>query len=375
MDCIRKVMFSDIYCNIILNFINFINLLIVYSFSFIHWLIQKLNHQSLFHKKTLILLIVKIICTLFLFNNALDVTKNYLNYPYIYKLVVSDNRDGFDLPRLNLCTEKNVKFDISKIINYFDILQEIDNHWEQVSEVYEEIKDHYQDYFDNFRMDNYEKYLNHMEPFVSGLNFNKINIDILESVRNYNFSRIFKKYLEFIGSELNLQESNNLVITEKQLFKCSANIHLRNEKFNSSSFYFKNCFDRTRIKQSIGESNFGICYTFFAKNYSIYLKHNDSINITIDDEVMGKFLKTGYQNATVEYKLKTYQIELDRPISRFSDQYFGWFLFTSDRHSSGNYLSALEIKYIPFDGQLKFTMSTVHLLSIPYMDECKNTCK
>ena len=372
MDCIRKVMFSDIYCNIILNFINFINLLIGYSFSFIHWLIQKLNHQSLFHKKTLILLLAKITCSLFLFNSAIDVTKNYLKYPYIYKLVVSDNSGGFDLPKINICTEKNVKFDIRKVINYFNCSKEIDLHEERLKDIHEEALEDYQEQFQNYRYSLNEDNIND-QVMRSWLYYDRLNRQNLISVNNYNLSKVFKNYLKFIDSESNWQELNNLAITGKELFECSANIHFRNEKFNSNSFYFNNCFATFNITETIGDNNFGICYTFFAKNYSIYLKNTDSINITINRELIKRFLKTGYQNTTVEYEFHFQQI--DEPVSRFSNSYFGLFLFTLDGHSSPDNLDAFQLTNIPFNAQLKFEKTTVQLLSTPYMQKCKDTCK
>ena len=70
------------------------------------------------------LLLVKSLLFVLLFCSAVSMTFDYLSYPYIYKLIVSDNNRGFDLPAISFCTERNVFFDKNKINEYFNSSEE-----------------------------------------------------------------------------------------------------------------------------------------------------------------------------------------------------------------------------------------------------------
>ena len=61
----------------------------------------------------------------FLFYNAIDMTFDYLRFEFSYKLIVDDNKDGFDLPEISVCTENNVVFAKTKVIQYFGV----ENEW------------------------------------------------------------------------------------------------------------------------------------------------------------------------------------------------------------------------------------------------------
>ena len=88
--------------------------------------IKKLKEFKQFFKrntKKTIFISIKLLCFVILALSGLSLTLDYLSYPYIYKLIVSDNKNGFDLPAISVCTERNVFFDKHKVIQYFDLQQ------------------------------------------------------------------------------------------------------------------------------------------------------------------------------------------------------------------------------------------------------------
>ena len=62
-----------------------------------------------------------------MFYNAIDMTLDYLRYNYSYKLIVDDNKEGYDWKQINFCTETNVLFGKSEVIVYFDL----ENQWKE----------------------------------------------------------------------------------------------------------------------------------------------------------------------------------------------------------------------------------------------------
>ena len=78
------------------------------------------NIKNIFLRQNLkkqIVLILNAICLLFLFYNAIDMTFDYLRFEFSYKLIVDDNKEGFDLPEISVCTENNVLFAKIKSFN------------------------------------------------------------------------------------------------------------------------------------------------------------------------------------------------------------------------------------------------------------------
>ena len=96
----------------------------------------------------------------------------------------------------------------------------------------------------------------------------------------------------------------NLTISANELFKCSAKLHFRYESFDSNATIIENCFQSFDVLESIYGNDFGICYTFFAKNYSIFLKDDDYIQIDIKYETQKKFMIIdGFYNNLVQINL------------------------------------------------------------------------
>ena len=67
-----------------------------------------------FNLISVIKIFVKVICFVVLLRSAAVITKDYLSFPIVYNLIVTDNRDGTDLPAINVCTDRNVLFDENK---------------------------------------------------------------------------------------------------------------------------------------------------------------------------------------------------------------------------------------------------------------------
>ena len=80
------------------------------------------NYLFTLRFKNHLMTILNIICLLVLFYNAIDMTFDYLSFNYSYKLIVDDdNKEGFDLPQISVCTENTILFDKNKVIQYFDV--------------------------------------------------------------------------------------------------------------------------------------------------------------------------------------------------------------------------------------------------------------
>ena len=117
-----------------------------------------------------------------------------------------------------------------------------------------------------------------------------MDCDKFVNEKYYNLSLFLRPYEEKIFETLSFDEMKNLTISANELFNCSAKLHFRNESFVSNSTIIENCFDRFEVLQSIYGNEFGICYTFFAKNYSIFLKDDDCIEFNINYETQQQFL-------------------------------------------------------------------------------------
>src|SRR4051812_44007899 len=63
------------------------------------------------NRNSKILYLVKLLCFLLLFCNAIQLSAQYLSFQYNYELIVFDNKHGFEFPDISLCTETNVFFD------------------------------------------------------------------------------------------------------------------------------------------------------------------------------------------------------------------------------------------------------------------------
>ena len=63
---------------------------------------------------------ISIIFFVFLCINAIDMIIDYLKFEYNYKLNVETSEE-IDFPAISLCTEPNVFFDRTKLVDHFDL--------------------------------------------------------------------------------------------------------------------------------------------------------------------------------------------------------------------------------------------------------------
>ena len=194
-------------------------------------------------------------------------TFDFLKFSYNYDLNVIDVENGFDLPSITLCTESNVFFIKNKVIKYFNLKTEFDFYVKKVDEIYD-LK---------FIICNNDT-LN-VKSFWEEYIPRKISCRMINREKFYYNNKFFKKFEKMIFDELSFEQMQSLTITANELFKCSANIHFVNQSFHS----IDNCFDYFDIKQSIYANNdFGICFSIFSQNYSIFIKEKDNIKITVN---------------------------------------------------------------------------------------------
>ena len=186
-----------------INFVNIKN--IIFSLSFKNQLMKILN----------------LICLLFLFYNGIDMTFDYLSFNYSYKLIVDENKEGFDLPEISVCTENKILFTKIKVIQYFDI----ENEWQRNII---KVKKHY------VRHQNVESE-KIKDTCIEELKKRSWKIgnklDNWKWRMNFCLNKFFKNYKRFIFNEISFYEMNSLTINSNDLFKCSANIYLRNTNY------------------------------------------------------------------------------------------------------------------------------------------------
>ena len=114
---------------------------------------------------------------------------------------------------------------------------------------------------------------------------------------NIDRTKLFVDKIEYlININLHFDEMLSLTINSNELFDCSANTHFRNESFDSNAHKIDNCFDYFDTLKSIyANKDFGICFEFFHKNYSLYLKDNDYIDITVKYLGQNNLFVNGFQ--------------------------------------------------------------------------------
>src|ERR1700729_2000439 len=77
--------------------------------------------------KSYVKLMIKLLCFSVLFYSVIEVTKEYFSYPYVYRLIVKPS-EGLHLPPISVCTERDVLFDKTRIIDYFNISQDYESY-------------------------------------------------------------------------------------------------------------------------------------------------------------------------------------------------------------------------------------------------------
>jgi hypothetical protein len=209
-------------------------------------------------------------------------------------------------------------------------------------------------------------------------NNTKLNEQLLENCRNvgqedfncqlfsFNKKNFMKSFFYERGKEmafeLDFYKMKNLIIRANQLFNCSAKVHKTTT--DSNQIYLENCFDEFEVLESIyGNNDFGICYTFFDTNQRYFLKNDDYIQFEFKYEEYVDFLS----NPFFVYDHKLFKI------NNYPDN-FSILYFMVNQASKSYELSkhnSIKISRQGLEGELKFTRSSVTLLTTPYMERCE----
>ena len=239
-----------------------------------------------------------------------------------------------------VCTERNVLFDRVKVASYFQIT--------------EPIKVDYDSYEEE-----YWKYS------LIQIDYPYLRTRAIFDKRIYNLTQFFIEYQQIVFDELSFEEMNSFTVTAEELFECSAKIHFRNQ---SNQIPIENCFKKFHILKSVYANNdFGICYSFFKKNYSINLKEEDNIEILIKHQAQDRFIMSGvFKNSQL----------FDGWGSITNLNYFKYFKFYYVVENQGKYGSmtketAVSTNRIGLRSIIKLKKTSVELLSKPHMEYCE----
>ena len=296
--------------------------------------------------------IIQIISLLLLVDNCIDMTIDYLNFDYIYKMDVLDKDIEHDFPGINVCTESKTLFSRQKVMTYFDATQEYSlfkTSYAKIEMTINEIEENLE-ILENLR--HYEKRDFDYHGNESQLNNMKASI----SQRNYNLSQFFILYEKYIFAESNFDEINQLIVRANNCFQCSAHYYSENNTFAQ----INGCFD---VKETIVWNNdFGICYSLFNKKYKIVLNKKDFIEIKLNISKLEDFI------------IRAINITDNRFFNPYLDGHFilYYFLDNSDLNRYPN-KEIIEKSYkINFNTELTFSKTTFQYLSTPYMENCNN---
>ena len=331
---------------------------------------QKIKFIFIFsenYKKSLLLVFIKLLFLLILIYGGLEISIDYLSYPYIYKLEIKSS-NGLSLPAITICTESNVLFDKSRINKYFNLSNQYIKYEEiaiqKANEIYKQCMDSY------FIYDKIE---------IKNIICNEI-----KNSKNYFLNKFYSKYLrqmlEMFSFD-NLYE--NFTINANQLINCSAKYHLKHKSYkncdkshtNTDCYELSNnCSQSYRVLESIYGNEFGLCFAYFHTNDGIYLIDNDFIEFNINYETQLKFLINGFFELNFQ---KLNKIKINENLNQiksklYSDDYFILYVFIDKmtKQWKPSKERALKISNVGFDGHLKITKTFVDLLSTPYMQFC-----
>ena len=284
---------------------------------------------------------MKALCFVSLIYTSVLVTLDFFEYPYVFKLNVNNNINGFDLPPISFCTETNVFFDKNKIIEKYNESQEFQefraNDLKMAKEEYNKTY--------NECLNQYGSVKGCEEKLMPPNHYFTTNID-----KN-------NKFLD----ELSFEEKRNLMIRANHMINCSAKLHYR---YASNVIQTENCVQDFEVFESIyGNKDFGICFTFFDSNERFYLKDEDFIEF-----------KFSYENGP-EFHKNTYFDDKDRAIYgiKIDENTIIYFLFhQKSKHFVENKQNSIKLSRQGLEGELKFVKTSINLLSTPYMDQCNH---
>ena len=288
---------------------------------------------------------MKALCFVSLIYTSVLVTLDFFEYPYVFKLNVNNNINGFDLPPISFCTETNVLFDKNKIIEKYNESQE-----------FQEFRANDLKWAENDDKDRYQKCLDEFKAF--GEYGEELCTKKFE-VPNHYLKTNLDKNNKFVD-ELSFEEKINLMIRANHMINCSAKLHSRYE-FNYSKP--ENCVQDFQIIETIyGNQDFGICITFFDSNERFYLKDDDYIEFKLSYENGPDFNVNPYFES-----FRTGQIKLV-----FDENLvYHIIIHQKSKHFVANKQNSIKLSRQGLEGELKFVKTSINLLSTPYMDQCE----
>ena len=285
-----------------------------------------------------ILCLMKALCFVSLIYTSVLVTLDFFEYPYVFKLNVNNNINGFDLPPISFCTETNVLFDKNKIIEKYNESQEFQEFRAYDMERAEE------EHNDRVRKCARRDGLAWCWPhFMPPERYLKTNID---------------KNNKFVN-ELSFEEKKNLMIRANHMINCSAKLHSRIE---SKVFKTENCVQDLQVLESIyGNQDFGICFTFFDSNERFLLNLEDFIEFKFRYANGPDFQVNSY----FSLRMRDYiGLSLDEDINIYV------LIHQKSKHFVANKQNSIKLSRQGLEGELKFVKTSINLLSTPYMDQC-----
>ena len=303
---------------------------------FLNYMIFYLKIIKFYH----FLCLMKALCFVSLIYTSVLVTLDFFEYPYVFKLNVNNNINGFDLPPISFCTETNVLFDKNKIISFYNKSQE----------------------FQDFKADDLKNAKNEHDTRIEECEVNNDPIwckFTLEGLNHY-LKTNFDKNNIFVN-DLSFDDKKYLMIGANQLINCSAKLHSRDD---SNEIQTENCIKKFQVLESIfGNQDFGICFTFFYSNDRFYLKDDDYIEFKFSYENGPDF----YRNSFFEFDLREYlKILFDE------NSVIYVLIHQKNKHFVANKQNSIKLSRQGLEGEIKLMKTSVNLLSIPYMELCED---
>ena len=324
------------------NFKNNLNFCLFYSKVLIDLIIISLNYVFIELLKIIrkymnvlnVSFIFKSLCLVSLIYCSFLVTFDYFSYPYVFKLNVNNNINGFDLPPISFCTETKVLFNKNKFIEKFN-----------ESEI-----------FRNYRIREFQEF-----ELLHKSTMEKRSGSLLYDTNYWYPIETFDERKEFF-KDLSFDELSALMIRANQMINCSAKLHSR---YHSNEIQTQDCVQDFNVLQSIyGNKDFGICYTFFDSNEKFYLKDDDYIQFEFNYEKGPAFIFNSFFEADLVLREEFKRIDFDSVIYYLVHQKSKYFKPIKQ--------NSVKLSRQGLEGELKLTKTSINLISAPYMDQCYN---
>ena len=326
-------------------FVTILSVLFEYLKIGVNYIIWFLRFVSKFEKLFYILYLLKALCFVSLIYTSVLVTLDFFEYPYVFKLNVNNNINGFDLPPISFCTETNVLFDKNKIIEKYNESQE-----------FQEFRANDLKWAENDVRNRYENCLDVLKR-IDHLIF--IEFD----ANKYYLKTNFDKNNKFVD-ELSFEVKRNLMIRANHMINCSAKLHSR---YDSNETETQNCIQDFKVLESIyGNKDFGICFTFFDSNERFFLKENNHIEFKFSYENGPDFFVNPYFGTGLSQVLNNHNCTmiLDENTIIYV------IIHQKSKHFVANKQNSIKLSRQGLEGELKFVKTSINLLSTPYMDQC-----